>query len=54
MIKFWRKDKTLPPITFSPLKNYEVSFDYIVEWIKKHTEFPWVEKVEVDIYAHVH
>lgn len=38
-VKFWRKDKSAFPIEF----NGERTADGIVQWIKEHTEYEWVE-----------
>lgn len=40
-IKFWGKDKTQPPIDF----NGERSADGIIQWLKDHTEYEWVDEV---------
>ena len=38
-IKFWGKDKTQAPIDF----NGERSADGIIQWLKDHTNYEWVE-----------
>jgi hypothetical protein len=38
-LKWWRKDKSLGPIDFNGGRNAEG----ILEWIKEHTEYPWVD-----------
>ncbi len=38
-IKFWRKDKSAIPIDF----NGERTTEGIIDWIKDHTEYEWVE-----------
>ena len=41
-LKWWRKDKSQPPIDFNGGRNAEG----ILSWIKEHTEHPWVEAEE--------
>lgn len=38
-VKFWRKDKSAFPIEF----NGERTAEGIVQWLKEHTEYAWVE-----------
>jgi len=38
-LKWWRKDKSLGPIDYNGGRNAEG----ILEWIKEHTEYPWVD-----------
>lgn len=39
-IKFWGKDKTKPPVDY----NGEKTADGIIQWLKDHTEYDWVEE----------
>ncbi len=41
-LKFWGKDKTQAPIDF----NGERSADGIIQWLKDHTSYEWVEEAE--------
>lgn len=38
-VKFWRKDKSAQPLEF----NGERNADGIIQWLKEHTEYEWVE-----------
>jgi protein disulfide-isomerase A1 len=38
-VKFWRKDKSAIPLDF----NGERNADGIIQWIKEHSEYEWVE-----------
>lgn len=43
-VKFWGKDKTQAPIDF----NGERSADGIIQWLKDHTSYEWVEEAAAD------
>jgi hypothetical protein len=38
-VKFWRKDKSARPLDF----NGERTAEGIVQWLKEHTEYEWVD-----------
>ena len=38
-LKFWGKDKSQPPIDY----NGEITADGIIQWLKDHTSYEWVE-----------
>lgn len=41
-LKFWGKDKSQPPIDF----NGERSAEGIIQWLKDHTSYEWVDETE--------
>jgi protein disulfide-isomerase A1 len=41
-LKFWGKDKSQPPIDY----NGERTADGIVQWLKDHTQYEWVEEAQ--------
>jgi protein disulfide isomerase len=41
-LKFWGKDKSQPPIDF----NGERTADGIIQWLKDHTSYEWIESGE--------
>lgn len=43
-VKFWRKDKSAFPIDF----NGERTAEGIVQWLKEHSEYEWVERKAAD------
>ena len=46
-LKFWGKDKSQPPIDY----NGERTADGIVQWLKDHTSYEWIDVVEVPAAA---
>lgn len=40
-LKFWGKDKSVPPIDYDGGRDA----DGIIEWLKTHSDYPWVEPV---------
>jgi len=44
-LKFWGKDKTAEPIDY----NGERTADGIVQWLKEHTSYDWVEPTGVEV-----
>lgn len=38
-LKFWGKDKSVPPVDYTG----ERTADGIINWLKEHTEYEWVE-----------
>jgi protein disulfide isomerase len=46
-VKFWGKDKTQEPIDFNGERNAEG----IVQWLKEHTQYEWVEPAEAEAEA---
>lgn len=41
-LKFWGKDKSQPPIDY----NGGRTADGIIQWLKEHTQYEWVEEAE--------
>ena len=44
-LKFWGKDKTAEPIEFNGGRDA----DGIVQWLKEHTQYEWVEEVTEEV-----
>ena len=48
-LKFWGKDKSQPPIDF----NGERSADGIIQWLKDHTSYEWIESGDATAEAEI-
>lgn len=46
-LKFWGKDKSQPPIDYNGARTA----DGIIEWLKEHTQYEWVEEAQVEASA---